>query len=86
MLDMAAMNLMIAYDYDKWLLEEYSDAWTGNEGRLSLSGPYTDHIGKTDYIIKLSWRFLHIWVNWFRKTGITGRNGRMIRKNIRVRR
>ncbi len=72
MLDMAAMNLMIAYDfdyyivmkfdngysyisrnrylstydYDKWLLEEYSAAWTGNEGRLSLSGPYTDHIGK----------------------------------------
>lgn len=72
MLDMAAMNLMIAYDfeyyivmkfdngysyisknkylstydYDKWASEDYADAWQANEGKLSLSGPYTDYIGK----------------------------------------
>lgn len=76
-LDMAAMNLMIAYDfdyyivmrfdngysyisknkylstydYDKWLSEEYSGAWTGNEGKLSLSGPYADYIGKEEHIL-----------------------------------
>lgn len=68
MLDMNAMNLMVAYDfdyyivmkfhngysyisknkylstydYDKWFLEEYSHAWTSNEGKLSLSGPYSE--------------------------------------------